>query len=162
MDGIFDSIFIPNKFFKKKQSTYLSSILAFIAIFFVNLIAFPETVGRIFGFLGLKAVIIFIIAFPILYFINFGIDLLFITSDKNNWTKTHYGHTFSPYLFLPFPILFIMNSNLHIKIAGFALLIVLIAWSSILFSKLSVGFKTLLLRILKDILIIYFWINLVI
>ncbi len=162
MNGIFDSIFFPNDFFKKQTTSYVSSFLTFFFVYLINLLSFPEFILRVIGFFGLKSMVLLALCIPVMYFLNFGVDLLFLNSDKNNWVKTHYGHTFSPYIFAPVSIIFILNFNYHTKFMGIVTIISLVLWSAILFFKSTGNMKLFFVKAAKDSLVLYAWIMLLI
>lgn len=155
MSDIFDSLFFPKKFFKKTQSNIFSSAFCFLFIAYLNLLAIRDLNQAVLHFFGIKGFfILFFIPFFLLFVFQ-GIDLLLIKEKKDNWIKTHYGQTYSPYLFLPLGVAFILRDRFLERLFGISFILSLLLWSVLLFSQISDSKKTIFIRISKDIFFLF-------
>jgi len=146
---------MPKKYFSKTRTSYIESFLSFLLIVFFNLFAYRRLLQRILSFYGFDALLFLVLVPVFLFFVLFGMDLFFIKQDKDHWFKTHYGPTFVPYLFLPLAMPIAVNSYWYYRLSGWIIIVSLVIWSLSLFAMISRSIKFILIRGLRDVVMIY-------
>ncbi|GEM_PF-1626378 len=156
MNGLFDALITPKRYFKKTPETYLGSFFSLMLIIVLNELSLRSFIFKMLSFYNLTG-ILFLVLIPLLvYFIIIGIDLMFIRGDKNHWIKTHLSATYAPYLFLPLIMPIITRNGWLYKVFGLFFILILCLWSFYLY-KLIIRNKFLpFLRLIKDFALIIF------
>ncbi|HRW34169.1 MAG TPA: hypothetical protein P5107_03830 [Thermotogota bacterium] len=157
MSCLFDALFFPIAFFKKKECGYGQSFFAFIAVISVNLLADFRFLERLFSFFSFTA-LLFLLLIPIVVSLMlFGLDLLLIKSDRNHWVKTHVAFTYVPYFFLPLIMPLVHRSVWPYQLFGWLIVLLICLWSYTLFDLLFKNYRYTFIRFFRDISIIVLW-----
>lgn len=157
MSCLFDALFFPVVFFKRKECSYGQSFMAFIAIISINLLADSRFLGVLFSFFSFTA-FLFLLLIPVFFsFILFGLDLLLIKADRNHWVKTHMAFTYVPYFFLPLIMPLIHRSAWQFQFFGWLIVLLISLWSYTLFDLLFKNNRYTFIRFFRDIGIIILW-----
>lgn len=153
MSCLFDALFFPAAFFKRKECSYTQSFFSLLIIISINLLSDRGFLGTLFSFFGITA-FLFVLLIPILgLLILFGLDLLLIREDRNHWVKTHIAFTYIPYIFLPLIRPFVERTTWQFQFFGWIVVLLLCLWSYVLFDMLIKKNRYSFLRFLRDIVI---------
>jgi hypothetical protein len=158
MNGIFDALITPVKYFQKTPESYLGSFFSLMLIIIINELSCQTFMFKILRFFGISG-ILFLILLPLfVFFLLFGTDLLLVKEDRNHWVKTHISSTYSPYLFLPLVVPVVLRIGWMSQLFGWMLIVLLCVWSFWLFKLIVKNKYSSFLRLLRDFIFIMLFI----